>query len=148
MPECKVCGGDPCEIGGFPEGAPFTSVVADGDIWVNVPISLNWNWWSVRRGGTWCWGDLEHATWPAAPQPVEVGYEWGCDGCGMPWPFFEPLDFAHLLQPGHAGGGVPCAWCGKAEWPRPLGFACTCDPTPGAPDAGRNPDCKAGGLPG
>lgn len=121
MGQCKVCGDDPCQVGGFDQPPPFTSVTADGDTWVNVPMSLNWNWYSVERGGTWCWEDLEHATHPAAPERVEVSYVWGCDGCEMPWLFFEPLDFAHLLEPGHAGGGVPCAWCGKTEWPKPLG---------------------------
>lgn len=118
---CKVCGDDPCEVGGAEQPPPFTSVTADGgSIWVNIPQSLNWNWYCIERDGYWCWEDLEHATWPRVPERVEVTYLWGCDGCRMPWLFFEPLDYAHLLEPGHAGGGVPCAACGKTEWPRAL----------------------------
>ena len=146
MSKCKVCGDDPCLIGGAEQPPPFTSVKIGDEVWVNIPVSLNWNWYSIAQDGMWCWEDLEHAVWPDVPERVEVSYVWGCDNCGAPWLFFEPLDFAHLLEPGRAGGGVPCVACGEVEWPRALSFACICDPTPGAPDAGRNPDCRAGGL--
>jgi len=146
MAACKVCGNDPCGIGGFPEGAPFTSVIADGVVWVNIPRALNWNWCSIERGGSWCWEDVEHATWPAAPEAVDVAYIWGCSACGVLWPTFDPSGFAILVEPGHAGGGAPCHHCGQTAWPTVLGFACTCDPIPGAPNRGRNPHCRAGGL--
>jgi len=121
MSECKVCGADPCPIGGTEQPPPFTSVRVDGEPWVNIPASLNWNWYSPAQGGMWCWEDLEHATWPGVPERVEVTYRWGCDGCGGPWPFFDPAGAAHILVPGRAGSGVLCPHCRDVEWPRALG---------------------------
>jgi hypothetical protein len=117
---CQIC----CEVNcpvdrTAPEPAPFSAVkLPDGSVWVNVPMTLNWNWRNVELGGSYCWDDLLHQTHPDAPEEVSVEtWRWRCGQCLAAWPWFDPATAARTWPPGCPSCAPPCPECGEKAWP-------------------------------
>lgn len=130
---CGVCGRSPCPVQSVPEPPPFAVVrlrTPEGDsLWFNTPQSLNWNWYSPAKDGSWCWTDLEHAAdGGALVEVVQFDYDlwyWGCDGfsdyaggraCTRIWTRAEMA----ALVPGNPSSAPTCLGCWQEHsWPHP-----------------------------
>jgi hypothetical protein len=116
---CEVCAEPDCHVDRtIPEPAPFTAVRADDEVWFNIPMTCNWNWYSPEADGLYSWIDLLHITHPDVPEPASVeDAAWCCGECRALWPWFHPTTAAATWGPGCPSCMARCPECGVLAWP-------------------------------